>query len=237
MKPKFSTPTSIIIAGVIVASAVVFKPVDAPKKWEAPTPQAVQEGVDTASQEINVTGILDDDHIRGTQDADVVLVEYSDLECPFCKTYHATLKKIVESYNGKVAWVYRHHPIDQLHSKARNEANATECAYEQGGNAAFWKYTDELFKRTPSNNKLEPQVLLDIAKEQNLDMAKFAPCLASGKYASKVEAQFQSGVDAGARGTPYSLLVTRDGKIYPVKGGAVSYETLKAMIDKLLGAK
>lgn len=235
MKPRLSTPTSIIIAGVLVASAVFIRPVQAPQKWNnapAVANQAVQ--ATTTEQQIRMTAILDDDHILGSEKADVVLVEYSDLECPFCKTYHETLKKIYANYNGKVAWVYRHYPIDQLHSKARSEANATECAYEQGGDAAFWKYTDEVFKVTPSNNKLESQQLLDIAKKQKLDMVKFANCFSSGKYASKVEAQFQSGIDAGAKGTPYSVLVTRDGTVYPVKGGAVSYDTLKATIDKLL---
>lgn len=233
MKPKLSTPVSIIIAGVIVASAVVFKPnVEAPKKWENNQPVAVQ-ATSTAPQ-INVTAVLNDDHIKGDQIADIVLVEYSDLECPFCKTYHATLQKIFANYKGQVAWVYRHYPIDQLHSKARSEANATECAYEQKGNDGFWKYTDALFAKTPSNNKLDPQELINIAKAQKLDIAKFTACVSSGKYMSKIEAQFQSGVDAGAKGTPYTVLVTRDGTVYPVTGGAVSYETLKAMIDKLL---
>lgn len=236
MKPRISTPTSIIIAGVIVASAVIFNPNldEAPKKW-APIEQAqVEELATSTNSQVNVVGVLDDDHIRGDENASVVIVAYSDLECPFCKTYHAVLQKIFNNYKGKVAWVYRHYPIDQLHSKARSEANATECAYEQGGDAAFWKYTDELFKRTPSNNRLDPQVLIDIAKEQGLNVSQFANCQSSGKYASKVEAQFQSGVDAGARGTPYSVLVTKEGTVYPVKGGAVSYETLKATIDKLI---
>lgn len=233
MKPKLSTPVSIIIAGVIVASAVVFKPADNPKKWDD-APRKVSVQATSTAPQVRVTALLDDDHIKGDSNSDLVLVFYSDLECPFCKTYHATVKKIYDQYKGRVAVVYRHYPIDQLHSKARSEANATECAYEQKGDAGFWKYTDEVFKVTPSNNKLEPQKLLDIAKAQGYDMVQFANCFSSGKYASKVEAQFQSGVDAGARGTPYSLLVTRDGAVYPVSGGAVSFETLKATIGKLL---
>lgn len=233
MKPKFSTPTSVVVAGMLIASAVFFKPVDAPKKWDVDQNRERPVATTTAPQ-INITGVLDDDHIKGNENADVVLVVYSDLECPFCKTYHETVKKAYDAFKGRLAVVYRHYPIDQLHSKARAEANATECAYEQKGDDGFWKYVDEVFKVTPSNNKLDPQKLLDIAKKQGYNMVQFANCNASGKYASKVEAQFQSGIDAGAKGTPYSVLVTKSGSVYPVNGGAVPFETLKAAIDKLI---
>ena len=99
--------------------------------------------------------ISPDDHILGNVNAKIIIVEYSDLECPFCKMFHNTMHQVVEKSNGNVAWVYRHYPILQLHPKAFHEAEATECAWEQGGNSAFWKYTDKLFEITPSNNGLD----------------------------------------------------------------------------------
>ncbi|MES3031897.1 MAG: thioredoxin domain-containing protein [Patescibacteria group bacterium] len=96
-----------------------------------------------------------DDHILGTLDAKIIIVEYSDLECPFCKVFHNTMHQVVEKSNGDVAWVYRHYPIPQLHAKAFHEAEATECAWEQKGNEGFWKYMDKLFEITTSNDSLD----------------------------------------------------------------------------------
>ncbi len=98
--------------------------------------------------------VTSDDHIVGNINAKIIIVEYSDLECPFCKVFHNTMHQVVEQSNGDVAWVYRHYPIAQLHPKAFREAEATECAWAQKGNEGFWKYIDKLFETTPSNNGL-----------------------------------------------------------------------------------
>lgn len=109
--------------------------------------------------EIQIRPVSPDDHILGNADAKIIVVEYSDLECPFCKVFHNTMHQVVEKSNGDVAWVYRHYPISGLHPKAFLEALATECAWEQKGNDGFWKYTDQLFKITPSNNKFDEKQL------------------------------------------------------------------------------
>jgi thiol-disulfide isomerase/thioredoxin len=93
----------------------------------------------------NVPPINEKDHIMGNPNAEIVIIEYSDFECPFCKTHHATLKKLVEEYDGQVAWVFRHYPIQQLHPNAFEKAVASECISKIKGNEAFWKYTDLLF--------------------------------------------------------------------------------------------
>jgi protein-disulfide isomerase len=87
-----------------------------------------------------------EDHIVGDINAKIIIVEYSDLDCPFCKVFHATMHRVVKDSGGDVAWVYRHYPIPQLHPNAFAKAQETECAWEQGGNEAFWKYTDKIFE-------------------------------------------------------------------------------------------
>lgn len=109
--------------------------------------------------EVGLRPISENDHILGNIDAKIIIVEYSDLECPFCKVFHNTMHQVVKKYSGEVAWVYRHFPISGLHPKAFREAEATECAWEQGGNEMFWKYMDKLFEVTPSNNGLEESLL------------------------------------------------------------------------------
>jgi protein-disulfide isomerase len=180
-----------------------------------------------------------EDHIRGNPNAPVKIVEFSDFECPFCKSFHATMKQVMGDYekDGKVAWVYRHFPLDQIHSKARKEAQAAECAAEQGGNTAFWAYADRLFEIAPSNNRLDLALLPTVAKDTGLDQAKFETCLTGdqrgGKFATHIEANLQDAMASGGTGTPYSLVIGAKGHIFPVNG-AMPYEAVKAIIDAAL---
>jgi hypothetical protein len=82
------------------------------------------------------------DHLMGNPDAQVKIIEYSDFECPYCKIFHATLKKIVSESNGSVSWVYRHWP---LHQNSFEKVVAAECVAQLKGNEAYWEYSDLLF--------------------------------------------------------------------------------------------
>lgn len=174
-----------------------------------------------------------EDHVRGNKDASVTVVEYSDLECPFCQRFHPTVQQVMDSFDGKVNWVYRHFPLG-FHANAHKEAEASECAAELGGNEAFWKYIDAIFERTTTNgtgfalDKLAP-----LAKELGMDEKKFQECLDSGKYVKKVDQNFADGQAAGVEGTPGGFIVSKDGRSMPIRG-AVPFEQLKADIEKLL---
>ncbi len=178
------------------------------------------------------------DHVRGNPGAPVTLIEYSDFECPFCKSFHPTAKKVVEESKGQVKWVYRHFPLDQIHPvKARKEAAASECAAELGGNDAFWKFTDRFYELTPSNNNTDiDTVLPQIAREIGLDKARFASCLASGRHDGRVEEDYQNAVASGGRGTPWSIIVSKSGKTYPLSG-AQPYAAVKQLVDLALQDK
>lgn len=91
------------------------------------------------------TPVTEKDHIRGSLDAKVIIVEFSDYDCPFCKRFHNTMIEVFESYDeSEVAWVYRHFPLDQLHPEARTKAVASECIASLEGNDAFWAFSDLL---------------------------------------------------------------------------------------------
>lgn len=183
---------------------------------------------------VSVDPLRDNDHVRGDKGARVLLIEYSDLECPFCKRFHPTAQQVVDEYKGQVAWVYRHFPLDQIHSKADKEAEAVECARELGGEDSFWVLTDKIYQVTPSNNGLNLDDLPKLAAEVDLDQVKFKQCLDSEKYAEYVEADYQSGIKAGVQGTPGNILLdTKTGKTVSVPG-AVPFESLKSSIDSLL---
>jgi len=178
------------------------------------------------------------DHVRGNPAAPVTLIEYSDFECPFCKRFHSTMKQLVDESNGQLRWVYRHFPLDDLHPvKARKEAAATECAAELGGNDGFWKFADRFFELTPSNNKTDLDTVLPlIAREIGLDKAQFASCLASGRYDQRVEEDRQNAVATGGRGTPWSIIVSKSGKTYPLSG-AQPHAAVKQLYELALHEK
>lgn len=226
---KLSVPLAIIIAGGLIAGALYYS------NLKVKTAELTPKLPPTSGTITTMRPITSDDHILGNPNADVILVEYSDLECPYCKQFHATLQRMMNEYgkDGKVAWVYRHFPISNLHSKAPKEAEATECANELGGSGKFWEYTNMVYSVTTSNNTLDPAQLPIIAKAVGLDVKAFNTCLASGKYAAKVKADYDDAVKAGGQGTPNSIIVSKDG-IKTVFQGAQPYENLKAVLDAIL---
>lgn len=184
----------------------------------------------------NVAPVTEEDHVRGNPDAPVVIVEYSDFECPFCKRFHNTMNQLMDEYgdSGELAWVYRHFPLETLHPvKAHLEAVATECAAEQGGNEAFWSYADRFMELTPSNNQTNTDVVLpQIAQELGLNVEAFNTCLGSGRYDEKIASQIENAAQTGGRGTPWSILITKDGEKFPLNG-AQPIEVIRQIIDEV----
>ena len=179
----------------------------------APTPRvAGAEDPGTLPAAGNVKPASKDDHVRGDlAKAQVVLIEYSDFECPFCIRFDPTMQQVMKTYGDKVAWVYRHFPLS-FHANAQKEAEASECAAELGGNTAFWKYADAIYSRTKGGGTGFPLTsLVPLAKELGLNEAKFKSCLDSGKYAAKVQSDMDSGQSAGVGCTPATILVTKSG--------------------------
>lgn len=234
-------PIAIVIAGALIAGAVYLS---AGKSASNPTvagnnaaanPQLPQGDTGSLDQ---MAPISASDHIRGNPDAPVKIVEYSDTECPFCKRFHETMKQVMDEYgkDGKVAWVYRQFPLTQLHSKATKEAEATECASELGGPDKFWAYIDRLFTVTPSNDGLDPAELPKIAQHVGLDVGKFNTCLNSGKYVQHIQEDTQNAVATGGNGTPWSIVVAKNGEKYPLSG-AQPYASVKQLIELALEEK
>jgi len=133
------------------------------------------------------------DWIRGDKNAKVSIVEFSDIDCPFCARYHDTMNQLIEKYDGKINWVYRHFPLTSLHPDAFKKAEASECVGELGGNDKFWEYLDKLFADDETAAELG-----DIASSIGINKGKFQDCLDSGKYTSKVQNYSSQAQAAGA---------------------------------------
>jgi len=230
---NLSLPISIVIAGIIIAGTIYYT-----KKPSPPSPNNTNP---VPSQKQEMKGpkeITADDHILGNPDADLTFILYTDLECPFCKKFNDTSNQMMDEYGkqGKVRLVFRHFPLDSLHTKSRKEAEATECAADLGGNEVFWKYVNRLFAITPSNDKLDPAELPKIAEYVGLDKNKFSDCLNSGKFANKVQGYSEDAVASGAKGTPFFVIINKKGEKFPVSG-AIPYQELKLALDQLLATK
>ena len=235
-KNNLLVPIAIVIAGALIAGGIYFGG-GLPNRGgqtDGPTGPSAEELAKLAK---NVKPVSADDHIIGDPKAPIIIVEYSDLECPYCKTFHATMQQIMDTYEdeGKVAWVYRHFPLN-IHPKAATEALATECVAALWGNDTFWKYTNRIFEITPSNDGLDLAELPKLAKEVGVDTTKFDACMKAGTYKQKIDAQMKDAINTGGNGTPFIVIIsTKDDPIPLV--GAYSYEEIKQIVDGLLAKK
>jgi protein-disulfide isomerase len=224
-KLELTPSVSIIIAGIIVAGAIVFTNYNHP---QAQTAVAAQAAGVVAAASAQVPPPSASDHLIGSPTAPIVLIEYSDFQCPYCSMIYPTLKKIVSESNGQVAWAYREFPLYQIHPQAMPAANAAECIAAQLGNTGFWQYADTIFG---DQSKLTPAYSAQLAKQFGADPAKYAACIAASTYQSKIDADTAEAEAAGGQGTPFTVIVnTKTGKQTPVSG-ALPYAQLVAAIN------
>lgn len=174
-----------------------------------------------AAAEISVG---ENDHVRGNPDARVLLVEYSDFECPFCQRHHPTMQSILQKYGDQVAWVYKHFPLS-FHPQAMPAALASECAAEQG---KFWEFADAVFERQEDMKTRGAQFFNDLAGQLGLNSDQFKTCFDSQKYQAKVNADMAEGQANGATGTPATFV---NGILI---SGAVPQAQLEQVIDREL---
>lgn len=183
----------------------------------------------TPQESVLIQDFMDDDPTKGSDSAPIVIIEFSDFECPFCgKFYSQTLAQIEKDYidTGIVQMVYRDFPLG-FHPQAKPAAMAGECADDQG---KFWEMHDKIFENQAA---LSETSLKQWAQEIGLNTTTFDDCFDSAKYSSEIDADMADGTAAGIDGTPGFLIGTRDGTSQIISG-AQPYSTFKAVIDSLL---
>ena len=230
----YAIPIAIVVAGGLISATIWFANSTPSNRPDGSSTASVGRQLSGSPAINNIKEVSSEDHIRGSIDAPVKLVEFSDLECPFCKRFHATAQQIFKDYNGQVAWVYRHFPLTSLHSKAQPAGEAAECAFKLGGNDAFWAYIDRYFEVTPSNNQIRLDTLPVIAQDIGLDRSQFESCQANDTTIGDiVRSQYEDAVNSGGTGTPFSVVIARDGTKLPIIG-AQPYESVRAVIEQAL---
>jgi len=226
---QLNIPAAIVVAGVLIAGAVVFGNGDGATRAAdgggEHDNQAMRNNLSGAAQSIRPVGA--DDHIFGDPDAPVALVEFSDFECPFCARIHPTLERIVQENPDTVKWVYRHFPLNS-HRNAVPAAVASECVARLGGNGAFWQFTKTLFD---DQRGLGDAFYAQAASALGIPAQEFSACLGSKEIADEVATDLKEAVSAGGGGTPYVVVITAQGNFFPFSG-ALPYAQIKQIVDE-----
>ena len=213
---SMSTGTKIGIGAIVIIIAIfLFTRFD--------SGVAINENFD----ELTLTTISELDHVKGNPNGQVLIIEYSDFECPACKSYEPLLDQIIDTYGDDVAMVYRHFPLKQIHRNAVAAARASEAAANQ---SMFWEYHDILFdKQSEWSEFANPTPkFMEYAQELNLDMDQFETDYSSSYVKSKVEYMYNDAISRNLRGTPSIFL---NGN--PVVGVS-SYDDLARQVERVI---
>jgi len=175
----------------------------------------------------------DGKHLYGQPDARFTLVEFSDMECPFCKQYHETPKQVIDASKGQVNWQWKHMPIDFHNPAAYREALAAECIAEQKGNRGFWVFVNEVFQRSQGNGRGVSD-LASVATDTGADLTALRECLASGKYEEKVDADIEKAKSYAINGTPATFVVDNHTGKSQLLGGAQPAQAIVAVMRKMV---
>lgn len=158
----------------------------------------------------------------GSPDAKVTIVEFADFGCPYSRESSHVVRALANKYGDRLHYVYRDFPVVELHPRARQAAQAAECARDQG---RFWQFHDKLFQ---NQSRLSQSQFLQYASQINLDTDEFSDCINSEKHMDEIQEDYEAGVAAGVRGTPTFFI---NGIRIP---GSIPEDTMEILIERLL---
>ena len=228
----FSILAIILLAGIFFVSALDYlRDFGQVGNQAVGTTDQVEEGWDfrisdidpliTPASKLYQSLIRESDPARGNQQAEVIIMEFGDFECPYCAELYPNLLEILVEYEGKVKLVWKDFPIPS-HLQARLAALAARCAAEEG---KFWEYHDYLFE---NQENLSRELYNQIALELNLNLADFNQCLESQDKIEEIGQGLIDGQNLGIDATP-TLFINNRAFNY-----ALTYEELKSVIEEEL---
>ncbi|OGH11787.1 MAG: hypothetical protein A2857_04835 [Candidatus Levybacteria bacterium RIFCSPHIGHO2_01_FULL_36_15] len=249
-----TVPGSILLAAMIISSSILISggalkvkgdagqksnsaAVQAAQSNQAPSQAVAAAQLDSGKPvKVSISG----DPILGDKNAKLTLVEFSDYECPFCKkSFTEVLPELKKSYidTGKIRLVYKDLPLP-FHQNAAKEAEAAQCAKDQGGDIAYFKYHDQIFINTTSGGTgITLDQLPALAKSAGLNLTQFQECLDGGKLKAEVDKDLAEAQKVGANGTPTWFLgktTSSDSIEGTILVGAQPFSAFKSAIDQQL---
>jgi protein-disulfide isomerase len=180
-----------------------------------------------------VRPVSETDHIIGNPGAPVVIIEYADIDSSYAKDFQATMQQLMTEYaaGGQVAWVYRHLPLIDQHVNSRRHAEAAECASSLGQPGAFWRFIDSAHALAPGSTELDPSYYDSIVDGLGIRPEAFNACLNANTFAKRAMDDFENGLNAGAGGSPFSVVLIK-GKPPITIDGAVPYDAMKTILEE-----
>lgn len=231
-KNKLILPASILIAAVLISGSLLYTRGGLKSAANTGGQQQAAGNQPVPGAKVNVSA--DNDAFLGNEKAKVTVIEFSDFQCPFCRSFwRDTVPQLKKEYidTGKIKFVYRDYPLN-FHAGAKPAAEGTECARDQG---KFWELHDKIFQEQDKQGQGTIQFTkTDVVKwadQIGLNMTQFNQCLDSGKYKAEVEKDFADGSAAGVSGTPTTFINGRS------LVGAQPFSSFKAIIDEELSKK
>ncbi len=220
---QYLIPAAIVIAGLLLGITIYMVRI-------AENPLRLPEADASA-----VRPVTPDDHIVGNPEAVVTVIEYSDIDCAYCKQFHDVMRQIVVDYGdtGSVAWVYRHFPVIESHPNAAAHAEAAECVATLGGNTAFWQFIDAIHAEAPGDAEFNPSGYPDLVAGLGLSSDAFSTCVAGKDGEERVAADYDNAIAMGAAGAPFTVVVIKGADPIAISG-AVSYDAMKKVIETAL---
>ena len=203
------------------------------------TQNAVKENIakwNTISQD-TISKIEKSSYILWNKDAEISWVEYSDLECPYCKRLHesGSIEKILKQYNWKVNFIYKQFPL-RFHPKAQIEAEAALCVWELAGDSKYYDFIQNVYKNSLSNgNSYTKEMLIDLAEKLWIDKNKISSCISSWKYTQEAKRQLQEWSSLfGITWTPWNVFINNKTWEWKKLPWAYPYNSFKSVVDSLL---
>lgn len=165
--------------------------------------------------------VTQEDHTEGSENALITLVEYGDYECPYCGEAYGVVKQIQEHFKGKLRFVFRNFPLQEVHPHAKVAAEIAEFAGEKGH---FWEMHDLIYE---NQEQLGMPLLIELTHALNLPVKDLEVDLENGTFVPRIQKDFMSGVRSGVNGTPTFFI---NGERH---NGGFEFEDLVAAIEKL----
>lgn len=238
MPPKFAFWAGIVAATAVISLVgfgimlyILLSGTELGSKTKTTTTTTTNAAANTnaAAADPTPSGTIDSKDVRNvTGKGDFTLLEFSDLDCPFCKQFHPTVEQILKDYDGKVKVAFMHFPLS-IHPGAQGAAEAAECAAEQG---KFWEFVNDHFTAQSTNMTADQHA--DAAEKLGMNKDKFKKCLADGTGKSRITSDAAMAQKFGAQGTPYSLILDKKGNIVGSINGALPIAQVKATLDGLV---
>lgn len=218
----------LVLSGVIIAGGIFLYRinfVDSLKK----------DNIVVINEDNKINPVSEDDHILGSPNADVIIIEYSDFECPYCKEFHNMMRLAMESFgpNERLAWVYRHSPRQGESPVSLRTSKISECVSSQYGESKFWQFTNKVFDKAPSS--LEENNTYSIVEELGLNSEDIRECVEGEEVMAEIQkdiddVKYLSSLD-NEFGTPYNVILTKTSEPFTFSG-SIPYVMLEDIIQQ-----